>query len=239
MAPIFLRELSIAHGESDLAKIREVFRRYVPLFYAITAYFSCFIAVEARRVVYIFGGASFDGAAIPVAIMAFYPMHQTYGQLSSAVFYATSQTKLYSNIGIVFTLVGLLVMYFLIAPPQLMGMNAGAVGLAIKMVVLNIAGVNVQLYFNARQLRFNFWSYFWHQVMTVGILLCLAASADFFATYLLKSSGNVAAFIVSGAIYSALVAVVIYKFPAILGLRRENIISFIRGISLKNSFGTV
>jgi predicted membrane protein len=75
--------------------------------------------------------------------------------------------------------------------------------------------------------------------MTVGILLCLAASADFSTTYLLKLSGNITVFMVSGAIYSALVAVVIYKFPEILGMRRENIISFIRGINFRNSSGTV
>jgi O-antigen/teichoic acid export membrane protein len=227
MAPLFMRELSIAHGDNDVTKIREMFRRYVPLFYTITAYFSCFIAVEAKRVVYIFGGTSFNGATIALAIMAFYPIHQTYGQLNASVFYATAQTKLYRNIGIIFNLVGLPATYFLIAPHDKLGMNAGAIGLAAKMVILNIIGVNVQLYFNSKRLRFNYWNYLRHQIVAVGILFALAISADFVATYLLRLSGNVIVFIVSGVIYSASAAVVVYKLPIILGMRREDIVSFI------------
>ena len=227
MAPLFMRELSIAHGNNDVTKIRGMFRRYVPLFYAITAYFSCFIAVEARRVVYIFGGASFNGAAIALAIMAFYPMHQTYGQLNGSVFYATAQTKLYRNIGIIFNLAGLPVTYFLIAPPELMGINAGAVGLAIKMVTLNIIGVNVQLYFNAKQLHLNFWRYLGHQIIIVIILLILAIGSDFAVNFLLKFGGKTTIFLTSGALYSILVITAVYFFPIIVGMCREDINTFI------------
>ena len=75
MTPLFMRELSIAHENKDLDKMKRMFRRYMPILYAITAYFSCFIAVEADKVVYIFGGNRFNGAIIAVAIMAFYPIH--------------------------------------------------------------------------------------------------------------------------------------------------------------------
>ena len=227
MAPLFMRELSIAHANNDLERMRQMFRRYMPILYAITAYFSCFVAVTADKAVYIFGGSLFSGAVIPVAIMAFYPIHQTYGQLSSSVFYATSRTKVYRNIGIFFILLGVPITYLLIAPHDKMGLNAGAIGLAAKMVLLNIIGVNVQLYFNAKQLRFNYWSYLWHQIITVGILFSLAISTNFVVTHLLKFSGKIIVFFVSGVIYSALVAIVIYMLPAILGMRREDILSFI------------
>jgi hypothetical protein len=78
--------------------------------------------------------------------MTFYPIHQTYGQLSSSIFYATGQTKLYSNIGIITILAGLPVTYLLIAPADKMGLNAGATGLAIKMVLLNFISVNIQVF---------------------------------------------------------------------------------------------
>ena len=233
MTPLFMRELSIAHSNNDPDKMKHMFRRYVPLMYAITAYFSCFIAIEAERVVYIFGGNSFKGAVIAVAIMAFYPMHQTYGQLSSSVFYATGQTKLYRNIGIIFILIGLPVTYFLIAPSNKMGINAGAVGLAIKMVAFNIIGVNAQLYFNAKHLRFNYWRYLGHQIVIVGIFIVFAMLANFIAASLLNLRGQISVFLGSGVLYSALVIISVYFSPMILGLRRNDINTFIYKCGIK------
>jgi len=227
MTPLFMRELSIAHENKDLDKMKRMFRRYMPILYAITAYFSCFIAVEADKVVYIFGGNRFNGAIIAVAIMAFYPIHQTFGQLSSSVFYATAQTKLYRNIGIIIILAGLPVTYFLIAPSERMGINAGAAGLAAKMVALNIIGVNVQLYFNAKQLRFNYWRYLGHQIMVVGIFIVFAIGADLVVNFLLKSGGKMTIFFASGVLYSALAMIAVYLFPVILGLHHNDINAFI------------
>ena len=143
MTPLITREFAISFGEKDLREMARLFRRYIPMLYAIAAYFACFIAVEASKVTFIMGGEKFQHAALAVMIMAFYPIHQTYGQLSGSVFYATGQTALYRNIGVAFMLIGLPVTYFLIAPPEKFGLNAGATGLAIKMVAIAFFSVNV------------------------------------------------------------------------------------------------
>lgn len=145
MTSLITREFAIAFGEKDLREMARLFRRYIPMLYAIAAYFACFIAVAANKVSFIMGGGKFQHAALAVMIMAFYPIHQTYGQLSGSVFYATGQTALYRNIGVVFMLIGLPITYFLIAPGHMLGLNAGATGLAVKMVALQFVAVNVQL----------------------------------------------------------------------------------------------
>ena len=148
MTPLIMREFSIAFGKKDLVQMATLFRRYIPMLFSIAAYFGCFIAMQADKVIYIFGGDKYKNAFLAVTIMAFYPIYQTYGQLSGSVFYATGQTGLYRNIGIIFMLIGLPVTYFLIASREQWGLDAGATGLAIKMVSLQLIAVNVQLYFN-------------------------------------------------------------------------------------------
>jgi len=226
MAPLFTRELTIAHGNSDLGLMRRLFRRQVPLLYAITAYFSCFIAVEAEKVVYIFGGDRFSGAVSAVAVMAFYPMHQAYGQLSGAVFFATAQTKLYRNIGIAFTVLGLAATYLLIAPIGEMGLNAGAFGLALKMVIINAVGVNVQLFFNSRQLGFSYKRYLAHQLVVLAVFIGLAVGTDFSVGLIIEPKAKIASFLISGVIYSFIAIIAVWFFPALLGLQRQDIYSF-------------
>jgi len=223
MTPLLMREFSIAHGANDLREMARLFRRYIPMLYAIAAYLACFIAVQADKVTIIMGGEKFHEAVLTVTIMAFYPIHQTYGQLSGSVFYATGQTALYRSIGIIFMLIGLPVTYFLIAPADKMGLDAGATGLAIKMVALQFIGVNVQLYFNSRLLGLQFWRYLGHQILSVG---CLAGAA-----WLAKLSVNTVTAIqseiiinvvLSGMLYTTIVIALLYFQPLIFGLKNED-----------------
>lgn len=234
MTPLLTREFSIAFGSNDLSKMAVLFRRYIPLLYATAAYFSCFIALQADKVIYILGGSNYSGALLPVMIMAFYPIHQTYGQLSGAIFYATGQTALYRNIGILFMVAGLPITYVLIAPTQNMGLNAGAAGLALKMVVIQFVGVNVQLYFNARFLKLPFYRYLGHQVISVGSLLLVAAFASTIVSILPFFYGSmIMSFIAAGILYTLLVIGLVYCLPMLFGLRRNDIQSAMEYIQNK------
>ena len=206
-----------------------LFRRYIPMLYAIAAYFACFIAVEASKVTYIIGGERFQHATLAVMIMAFYPIHQTYGQLSGSIFYATGQTRLYRNIGVIFMILGLPITYFLLAPVKIMGVNAGATGLAIKMVALQFIIVNVQLYFNSRLLGLQFWRYLGHQIISVGILLgCAYATRYCINRFFDLQDKVVLSFLLSGFLYSIIVMGVIYLQPIIFGITRSDIHKIIR-----------
>lgn len=222
MTPLLMREFAISFGEGDLQEMARLFRRYVPMLYAIAAFFSCFVALQAKTVISIVGGHQFSGAFSAVTIMAFYPIHQTYGQLSASVYYAAGQTALYRNIGIVFSLIGVLLTYFLIAPKEIMGLGAGATGLAIKMVLVNIVAVNVRVYFNTRLLNLNYWRYLGHQILSLGVIMSVAVLAKQIVK-LIFSEHIIVSFLVSGLVYSILVGFVVIAFPILFGLSKNDI----------------
>jgi O-antigen/teichoic acid export membrane protein len=233
MTPLLMREFSIASHNKDNARMTYLFRRYIPLLYSIAAYFSCFVAINANKIVHIIGG-NFDGAIKAVTVMAFYPIHQTYGQLSSSIFYATGRTKLYSNISIISLLAGLPVTYFLIAPNNKMGLNAGATGLAIKMVLLNFIGVNIQVFLGMRFLHLSFWYNLIHQFLSVGSLITLALCSSIVikhAPYI--GSITILNFLLAGIFYTVMVMTVAYLFPFLFGMRRKDINSIISIVSHK------
>lgn len=231
MTPLITREFSVAYSKQDLTQMAYMFRRYIPLFYGIAAFFSCFLAMQAKNVAYIVGGAKYLDASLTIAIMAFYPIHQTYGQLSSSVFFASARTRLYRNIEITCTIIGLPITYFLIAPVDMMGLNTGSMGLAIKMVVIQYIVVNVQLYYNSRFLKFSFWRYFAHQLVCVGCLLLLVFFSLKVVEHLHISSNIVFDFLFNGIIFTIFVAVFTYFFPALFGLTKKDIHSLFRLLS--------
>jgi O-antigen/teichoic acid export membrane protein len=233
MTPLLTREFAIAFEKQDLAQMAHLFRRYIPLFYGVAAYFACFLAVQADKVIYLMGGKNFQGAYLAVTIMLFYPIHQTYGQLSGSVFYATGQTALYRNIGIIIMVIGLPVTYFLIAPTDKMGLNAGASGLAIKMVALQFVAVNIQLYFNSKLLGLRFWTYVAHQIITVACLLGVALLVTLLVDkVLLIYTGTIVRFFLAGLLYTLVTIAVLYFQPIIFGLKKQDI-SLIRSLILE------
>lgn len=228
MTPLIMREFSIAFSNKNIPLMKNLFRRYIPMLYSLVAFFACFMAVQANKLIHIFAGSHFTDAVLAVSIMSFYPIHQTYGQLSGSVFYATEQTSLYRNIGIVMMLLGIPVTYFLIAPKMAWGINAGATGLAIKMVALQFLTVNVQLYFNSRLLKFSFFWYLRHQILSIGCLFILAYGASLSADHILGlHSDMIIRLFLAGIFYSLLVIGLAYYFPTVFGMKRKDIQSFI------------
>ena len=224
MSPLLTRELTIAYSQKDLAQMAQLFRRYLPALYSIAAYFSCFIAFQAGKVISIMAGSHFRGALVAIAIMALYPMHQTYGQLTGSVFYASGQTVTYRNISIVITLVGLPLTYLLIAPKNLMGFETGSTGLAIKMVLLNIIGVNVQLYFASRFLKIRFSRYILHQIGTVAFMAAIAFTVKYVVDEIVFLPGGVLAnFLIAGLLYSIIIIIVTYYYPILFGISKQDV----------------
>jgi O-antigen/teichoic acid export membrane protein len=222
LEPLLTREYAVSFFNQDFDKMRTLFRRYMPLFYSIAAYFACFIAIHSDKIIYIFGGNKYMPATMTLSIMAFYPIHQTYGQLNGSIYYATERTKLYRNIGMAFAVIGVLLSYFLIAPKRFYGFDAGATGLAIKMVVAQFVAVNFELYFNALALKVPFQKYFFHQLIVVFCFLGISLTSLFF-TNVLGLKNVFYDLILSGMIYTLAAFAVIYYFPKIVGLSHNDI----------------
>lgn len=241
MTPLVTREFSIAYINKDFILMANLFEKYIPLLYSITAFFACFVAVNADKVTHIIGGGKFKDAAWPISIMAFYPIHQTYGQLSGSVFYATGQTRLYRNIGVLFMLIGIPVTYFLVAHYDSFGINSGASGLAIKMILLLIITVNVQLYFNAKFLNISFWRYFSHQIFCGVCLFITAFVATFWVDKILGFQENVIlGFILAGLFYTLMVVILVYRLPTVFGLKTQDIQSLVGMFTRKiNKMGII
>jgi len=224
MTQLLTREFSRAWGELDLAKMGRLFQRYVPLFYAIAAYFSMFVVVRGDDIALLFGGYEYTTGSLALSIMALNPMHQTYGHLSGAVFYASGQTRLYRNVGVGSMLAGLPIIYFMIAPPDLGGMMLGAVGLAAKTVALQFVTVNIYLWFNVRMLKLDFAWFLRHQ-------LFVAAGFGLFACVSVWVIGLLGLplfwdFLLSGMAYTVLVAIAGYYVPAIFGFEQKSFARF-------------
>jgi O-antigen/teichoic acid export membrane protein len=221
LTPLIIREMSVANASKDIDRMRNLFQRYSPLMYSIAAFFAVFIIIHADKVAFLMGGEKFKDAYVAIAIMSLYPIHQTYGQLSGSFFLATEQTKLFRNIGVIMMIVGLPVVYFLVAPESKGGLNMGAIGLAIKMVLLQFIGVNIQIWYNAKFMRISFLKLFAHQIYFLLILMGYGLVVSFIVNSFITNL--VFAFLVNGVFYSIVIIVTVLIFPSIVWLTKNDV----------------
>ena len=215
MTPIITREFSKSYETRDMEHITKLFTRYIPMLYSIAAFFAIFIAFESKNLIDIFTDEKFKDAAFVLVVMAFYPIHQTYGQLTGSLFFATGQTNSYKNISIVSSLIGLLLTFLLLYVFKL-----GALGLAWKMVIVQIIGVNIQLYFNCKFLKIPMDGFLKHQFYSILFFVILAFISTVPLFSMDKALPN---FIISGAFYTLLVIIGGLVFPKIFATSRTEI----------------
>ncbi len=229
MTQLFGREVAKAHGNGDIEQIRQLFRKLLPTFYTITAYFCIFVSSEAESIGLLFGGEKFVNATPVIALMALCPIHQTYGQLCGSFYFATSQTKAYQNIGVVSLVLGLIAAFFLIAPSELHGLELGSKGLAAKWLGSQLISVNALLFFATRFLKIRFLPFLIHQAVLLAWLY-LFAQASSSLVNLTSPLPLLIEFLLKGILYTALAISSILIWPKLVGplVRRDEILILIR-----------
>ena len=221
MTPIFTREFAIAHEKKNMHKKRQLFLKFVPLLYFIAAFLSLYIVFNAEIVVNIIGGDDYQGAIPALVIMAFYPIHQTYGQLCSAVFYSTNSTIKYRNIRIFNMIISLPISYFLIAPSDYFGLGLASQGLAIKMILTQFIGVNILLYYVCKMINLNFYKFFLHQLIVLFLLTFLSFCTKYLFSFL--DINYLIKLFLSGLFYLLIVLIIILINPKIISLKRNDL----------------
>jgi O-antigen/teichoic acid export membrane protein len=236
---IFWKEISEANDRQDQARLAFLYHKVNRGLLMVGAIISCFMVPWAKEIVtFLLGNAYKESWAI-FAIMLLYPIHQSMGQVNATMFLACSRTKAYSAISIIGQVISIPVSYILIASSEdilIPGLELGAFGLAIKMVVLNILLVNIQALMIA---RFNGWKYEWkYQVFGITSVLALSYSVKYMISFLFPtlalSTDNLSLiilFLSSGVIYLIGVAVILWVYPQVAGLEKRELQTFLNKVN--------
>ncbi len=225
MMPLLMREMSIYAENKDTAKMSLLFRNQVPMLYAITAFFCCFLFTQAENLIGIFGGAKYANAVPIFLIYIFYPLVYTYGNLHSTVFYSSGRTNVYLYLSLIMTPLSLVATYILVGDNKYVGMNLGGRGLALKEIVMGGINCIVYLTVNARFLKLNFIKHFLHLICSPFIFVAIGLASHYCVSIYSIERVQIN-FIVSGVFYTLLVVILVAFVPRVFGLKKHQINDF-------------
>ena len=223
---IFWKEVAEAHHRGDHERAGMLYRRVSRLLFLVGAVMAGFLVHWSEDLLRLMLGAAYAGGASTLAIMFLYPVHQSMGQIGSTMLYATERVPVQVAAGVAFMALSIVATYFVLAPRDALvpGLGLASLGLALKMVVMQLIQVNVIAFLISRLCKWRFdWIY-----QPVGLLGCLALGWISRALVLALSGGTLPvpiAIMSSGVLYLALVAAFIYAIPTLTGFGRAELVA--------------
>jgi len=231
MLNIFWKEIAEASERHNQERLYQLYKSTSRALCFVSALGACFLIPFSKEIIYLLLGPRYEASWPCLAIMFLYPIHQSLGQINASYFYATAQTKLYSNLSIIMMMTTIPITYFVLASPSatVPGLGLGSVGLALKVVVLQIIWVNIFSYFISKLSRWRF-DFLYQFATTIPLLLVSFTVKQFliYSSHLLNIPLHPLSLILcSLPLYILVTALIIYLFLGLSGMGKDMISSFI------------
>lgn len=227
MVLVFWKEISEAHALGNMKRVRDLYKRISQGLYFFGAFCSCLLIPFSREILGLLLGPAYQDAWLPLSLMFLYPIHQSMGQITGTMLFATGKTKVKANIGVFFVAISIPTTYFMLAPKNLFvpGLNMGATGLALKMLFCQIIEVNLMAFFIARYLKISFdWG---HQIIVLLFLIPFGFLSKLLSQWVLSlilvSPHSILVMASTGICYLGAVIVLVYFLPSITGINIKQI----------------
>jgi O-antigen/teichoic acid export membrane protein len=225
--PLLTREFAILFGNTNLPSLQSLYIKNIKVLFFLATCLGVFSSLNANFIILILAGKGYEDAGIVVSIMAFYPIHQTLGQLNGSLFYSTNRTRDYRNIGIFFMPLSLIMSYFLIAPTKYFGLELGAEGLVYEMLIIQFLAVNVQLYSNMNFLNLKYWNIFWFQIIIIISVFTLGFVEKKALVYFIKD--EVINCLVFSVFFIFSLITLVFCIPKVIGVsKRQEMYEFFK-----------
>jgi O-antigen/teichoic acid export membrane protein len=223
--PIYRQQLADFFSNGNETKLKNSFNK-IYLLFSVATFFSFFLIFNLNKILIFFGDDFNDGFYV-ILIMLLYPIHQVFGQSADAILLSFEKTKLFKNLRIYLTLFGFILTYIFLAPTDLLlpGLELGAMGLALKMVLGQFIDVHFRLFYSCKIVGLNFIELIKKEFSIIFLISSFYFIINFIINHLFGSniSNNIYIDIfISGIIYFILTILFIIIFPSIISCKRSD-----------------
>lgn len=232
MLKVFWKEIAEANEQGNKERLYELYTRISRTLCFVSAIGACFLIPFSKEILVLLLGSKYEAGWLCLAIMFLYPIHQSLGQIRGTYLLAMVQTRLYSKLGIIMMMVSIPVTYFVLGSSSgtIPGLGLGSVGLALKMVILNIISVNILGYFICKLSRWKF--DFLYQFESIALLLIASFGSKGFLNWISHILNiffhPLLLMILCIPVYILMVGIIMYLFPGLSGIERKEIAGVIQ-----------
>ena len=221
---IFWKEVAEANYQKNIERVKYIYWNVSRGLFFVPTAVACFLVFWAEDLLRVILGSAYVGGSMAFSVMLFFPIHQALGQLTGSFALATERVKVFTIVGMVFMVLSIIFAYLILAPKTapFPGLEMGSLGLAFKMVLLQIIQTNILIFYISRSVGMKFdWHFQIAMVMVCGTFgfFSHGVSTMFFDP---KEEFWYAIFL-SGSVYFLVVGLLLFLFPKFVGLSAGSI----------------
>lgn len=222
---IFWKEAAECYHQNNLQRAQQLFDKSIRLLVLISSAAAGFLIPWSGELVHLLLGSSYAASWPVLALMLAFPIHTALGQIVAATYSATNHTRAQANIYSFFMIFSIPVAYVVLAPPDelVLGQGLGSLGLAIKLLAIQIVQVNVLWWWICRSLD---WPYHWAiQVILPGLCLALGMLLNSFGRMLWDGSIFYGGLVFIGTLLLFVTSLIgiLWRWPELSGISRTQI----------------
>lgn len=224
--PLLLREFSISHNDKDLTRLTSLFEESISFLFTLSSYFCFFLLLQASNATIFLGGRDFEGATLPVSLMILFTIPYVTNNILYVLIYSTNNTILLRNTSLIFSAIGLVLTFFLVAPMKYFGLNLGAYGFAMSQFICTLGLYLVLLKSCTDIINIQWKKIIGNHLLTIILFVTIGLISKLLVDLIIKNA--IISFLASGVVYTVGVVLVTIKFPKIFGSRVVNIYNLIK-----------
>ena len=222
---IFWKEIAEAKQNENLQQIEKLYKKICRFLFMVGAISAGLVIPWSEEIIRLTLGASYMAGSPTLALMFIFPIHTSLSQITATLLFASGRTKAVVTLQSIVMAISLPVTYFVLASPNaaVPGLGLGSLGVAFKMVIIQIIGVNFITWWVSRD---HGWKFDWiYQITNLSGALLFGFLA--FGTTTLVSQTiqiNLLFKVVIGfLVYVAFIVVWLWSFPQLAGMTKQEI----------------
>jgi O-antigen/teichoic acid export membrane protein len=167
---VFWKEGAELKETKDFPKLHKLLHQALFFLYLFSFLIVSILLPITDYLVYYLLGEQYLHGHLTFFILLLYPIHQSVGQVLGTFVYSNELTKPYSILSSIITVINMVVTYFILAPNSFFipGLGFNSVGLALKVVLLNIISTNILYHYICYKYSWKNISYY--QFIPIGLI---------------------------------------------------------------------
>lgn len=148
---LLLSDMSKKENKKNIIGLKKIFNNSVDKLFALHAFFSFFIMINANEIVLLFVGESYLHSVPAIKALSLFSLFNTLGMISSNVFYSTGRNRLFAKINTSIMILGIILYIFYFVNT----IDFSALKLSLLMLSVYSLRVIIQLFYNLSYLKIN------------------------------------------------------------------------------------
>ena len=230
---ILWKETAEAYHENDYKKLNNLYEKSSKGIFFLASYLASLFIPWSEDVVQVALGEEFKNGAVVVSVMLLYPIHQALGTVGAVFAFTTGRSKIRVNVNTCMMLSGIPLTYYILSG-SISFLPTGALGLALKTIVLQFLFVNAQNYFVLRSLGVK--CDLMHQLVFVPLII-VGFSVKHFVDIMSYSDMSVVwGLALAASLHTVFSFVLLVSKPELAGTNRQEMQNFFKIILKRTPF---